>query len=164
MIHEERSGAAVARRAHNPKVTGSNPVSASTPAASGALNRTGMTGSIPVRSTILALLMGCSVNTDPTALPPVVAQEWAIGQAAAVPYVGDDAYTVWPSMFNWAEVNGPLPSSTDTVIVNGEFDPLRRLITWNTRTPTVIRHEAGHAILWKLGHPDWRVCTDGHGR
>lgn len=107
--------------------------------------------------------MDCAVGGD---IPyrDVVDVEWAIAQRETVPYVGEAAYGVWPDQFNWSVEMDAFDCDGDEYPDNGCFNTLHRRITWNIQTPNVIRHEAGHAIMWKLGHPDWRLCTEGHGR
>lgn len=112
---------------------------------------------------VWALLSSCSVATTPTDLNPAIEAEWALAQQAVSTMRGDTAaYGIWPTQFNWRESAGPFDCGGD--LANGCFEANRRRITWNTQTPNVIRHEAGHAILWKLGDDRWRICTDGHGR
>lgn len=114
-------------------------------------------GSAAALAVVLAL--ACPVHTSFESIPKVVYDEWAIAQARLVPYVGDEfAYDVWPASFNWKEYPGPF--ECDGIEgSNGCFRWLRREIAWNILEPKVIRHEAQHAILWKLGDERWR-CVE----
>ena len=95
----------------------------------------------------VAHLFACDTPTGTAS--GVVDAEWAIGQATLAPWVGERAYTVWPSMFRWVEQPGAFYCGD--VWSNGCFHHESRRIEWNVLTPTVVRHEAMHAILWKLG-------------
>jgi len=93
---------------------------------------------------------GCTIPTGAD-VPEVVNEEWAIGQSQLAPVYGQRVYDVWPSMFNWEQM--PNIFMCGDVRAVGCFSPLHRKIQWFDAH--AIRHEAGHAILWKLGE-DWR--------
>lgn len=105
-------------------------------------------------ATLLAL-SSCSLPVD-LILPEwadVISAEWLIGQENVHPLVGDRAYEIFAHNFRWKQKDALF--NCDGVLTNGCFWSSRDLIAWNTNTPTVVRIEAEHAILWKLGHPEW---------
>ena len=83
-----------------------------------------------------------------TSPSPIIEAEWAIGQLETVAVIGDKAYEIWPHHFHWQEEPGPFMCGK--ILANGCYSS-SKLIRWNIQTPTVIRHEAGHAILHKAG-------------
>ena len=107
---------------------------------------------------ILGMLTGCAGQTKRyegiQVLAPIIYSEWVIGQELSSQFVGDKAFSVHPEQFKWQSMPGPFDCGG--VKANGCYThgPLRPgKIRWNAHTPQVIRHEAGHAILDKLGHP-----------
>ena len=104
---------------------------------------------------IMGILSGCvDGSTSPSEIPDIVRAEWAIGQELSREFVGDDAFSVHPEQFKWQSMPGPFDCSG--VPANGCYSHgfgRSSKIRWNSLTPTVIRHEAGHAILDKLNHP-----------
>lgn len=104
---------------------------------------------------VVATLLGCISPLTPTGdLPAWVHDEWAVGQESVEALIGPEAHTIHPEMFQWEAVDGVFDCGGKRA--NGCFSPSRRLVRYNTETPSVVRHEAGHAILWKLGRECWR--------
>ncbi len=78
-----------------------------------------------------------------------------MGQVLSAARAGDAAFDVMPDEFRWVEMPGAFKCGN--ALANGCFSHGgfgTATISWNTQTITVIRHEAQHAILWKLKHPD----------
>lgn len=97
--------------------------------------------------------VSCSL-TSPSKMPDkyveVIKIEWARA-GSMLNLVGvTRANFVSPEICIWIPHDGPLES-----YANGEFNPNIFTIRWNIHTPTVIRHEAGHAILRHLKHICW---------
>lgn len=101
--------------------------------------------------------VSCS-PTSPSDLPAAYAetikQEWTISQELLRSVGVGNTGLVLPRVCTWIPHDGPFETSASfTGWANGEFDPNTFTIKWNTRTPAVLRHEAGHAILHFLDHP-----------
>jgi hypothetical protein len=103
-----------------------------------------------------AALLGLLVCELPTSsggypVPPEAWGEWEITVQTLVSRgVSESAARgVTPDMFRHVASAGPFYCVS--VWANGCFKR-PRLITWNTLTPHVLRHEYGHAILYKLGY------------
>ena len=106
-------------------------------------------------------LFGCRSTTSPDAIEyfEVVQAEWKFAQDFLAPVVGEKVYNIGWDMFSWKAYNGSF-SCGEWPSVNGCVDG--NTIYWNILTPGVIRHEAAHAILRKLGHPCYHwVSLDG---
>ena len=108
---------------------------------------------------IFVLILGmCGCAFRPIAPSEVtnhMTTEWRIAQDNLVSIAGQAAYTVSITQFEVKVTDGIF--SCGGAPANGCFSSVRKRITWNTHTPTVIRHEAGHAILWRLGYACWRT-------
>jgi hypothetical protein len=120
------------------------------------------------RVVILILAFGCvsCSQSAPTDLPPayeeVIRSEWSIAQKALAELSVNSIGLAVPELCTWIPYDGPIETSASwTGFANGVFDPHGFVIQWNTRTPTVIRHEAGHAILQFLDHPCWSCWSVG---
>ena len=94
----------------------------------------------------LGAVVSCS-PTAPSALPTayeeVIQSEWIIAQRLLLDVGVTRSVLVKPTQCTWIPHDGPLPYKGG--YANGLFTPYT--VRWNVRTPTVIRHEAGHAIL-----------------
>ena len=104
---------------------------------------------------LLALaLAGYATSTSPDEITPAMRAEWQLAQVALSSHLWGraDALNVHPDTFRWTAINGPF--SCAKVQANGCYG--NDHVQWNTRTPTVIRHEGGHAILERLGDRRWR--------
>lgn len=100
-------------------------------------------------------LLRCEATTSPDAIPDHVRAEWAIAQQRVEAHYDEPrARFIHPEQFGW-RVKSDLFWCGD-ILANGCFSTPSGTITYNRHVPEVIRHEAGHAILWKLNHPDWR--------
>jgi hypothetical protein len=78
------------------------------------------------------------------------------------PGLGSSVYNVKWSSFEWRTHDGAFWDCKTWI--EGEWWPsngcvVGDVIHWNIHTPGVIRHEAGHAILRKLGHPCHRYIS-----
>jgi hypothetical protein len=104
------------------------------------------------------ILIGCEASlTRPGEVPDWIREEWKIGQDLLVERAGSGVYNVHPEHFSFVEHDGIVdcdyPNGCNGKFVHGfGHTPT---IHYNKLTPTVIHHEAMHAILWKLGHPDF---------
>src|SRR5574341_890612 len=106
------------------------------------------------------LLLGSCTRTQssPTEIPGVVSglvrSEWAIAQEK----IGGIAHTIGPERFGWVEHSGAFACPGSAILKQGCFHPdapSGPRIEWDMTAPTIIRHEAGHAIEWALGDPGW---------
>ena len=108
------------------------------------------------------LLMGCNNAFSPTPITdPLITQGFAEGQkiVAAMNPVGDP-FTVRADEFRWEKMAGRFTCG-DVAGVQGCFTEPNR-VRYTAGALDVIGHEAGHAILFRLGDPRWRKCTGGH--
>jgi hypothetical protein len=98
--------------------------------------------------------LGCATSTSPSGLPPayeaVIRSEWAIAQRMLAEAGVDRTELAVPELCTWIPHDGGFGDGGYT---NGLFTPNSFTIKWNIHTPTVLRHEAGHAILHFLDHP-----------
>ena len=102
----------------------------------------------------LSIVMGCQAFPTRTRdVPDWLRHEWSIGQERASSRV-TGAYSVQPEQFHFEAMPGPFDCGG--ILANGCYSSGTGKIRYNRRTPDVIKHEAGHAILNRLGHPDWR--------
>lgn len=93
-------------------------------------------------------------------VPEWMRAEWRIAQELSAVRAGQAAFAVHPEHFVIKAIVGPFECGG--VMANGCFTHglfTTPTIRWNTETPSVIRHEGQHAILWKLGHPDFK-CVE----
>ena len=109
-------------------------------------------------ATLLLLLAGCSRTplspTEPAPISDVVRAEWAIAQAK----IGGLAHTIGPERFGWVEHVGMFPCPGTVGLKQGCFGPDAPggpRVEWDTTAPSILRHEAGHSILWALVDPRW---------
>lgn len=94
--------------------------------------------------------IGCATSPDmlDTEYGPLIRSEWAIAQAKLESAGVEGALVVPPEICTWIAKDGKIASSSSpTGWANGTFNPVTYVVRWNTETPGVIRHEAGHAIL-----------------
>lgn len=113
-------------------------------------------------------LVRCGLSSHPTKfeITPEIRIEWGIAQLRLATVGLEDAYDVHPGMFRWREHPGPFKCGI--YLANGCYTIGNSaipsgLIRFNAETPTVVRHEAGHAILHKLGE-DWRCYEHDYER
>lgn len=100
-------------------------------------------------------LAGCGLPTGPGEIPEWIRGEWVIAQGkVATVYGRPEGRGIPPEQVRWEAIEGTLECGG--VKANGCYDPGRREIRYNSLTPEVVRHEAGHAILHILGDPRWR--------
>jgi len=105
------------------------------------------------------ILLACDTATKPTPLPDFIVSEWGTAQMKLINEGWDTEFNVrriLPEMFSIFPRMGQFYCGD--VLANGCFDPPSTII-YNFDTPQVIRHEALHAILYKLKHPGW-VCPE----
>lgn len=129
--------------------------------------RAGMIWMVAVAGCSVLSLVACG-KSGPTAarapdLPAAIYSAWAEGQRDVEPYVGARAYAFAPEDFDWTERRG-LFSCGDELDRAGCFWPNpqgRSRIEWSADHPGVVRHEAGHAILYALGDPRWSCYCGG---
>jgi hypothetical protein len=103
-------------------------------------------------------LTGCSLPTSSSMVVdqyPIYKSEWAIAvdtlAARGVPM--DRLSPLKWTMFTYRTHNGAFNCDGEDPLDNGCFSS--GLIRWNTKTPSVLRHEMGHGILRKLGYGCW---------
>jgi hypothetical protein len=112
---------------------------------------------------IFAACAGGPTGPDEVALneEAIIEAEWAIAQAKIKKdYCLEKVDLIKSYLFTFKAIDGPFKCG-DKEDRNGCYHPNHGLIEWNRQTPTVIRHEAGHAILHYLDHPDWRCYEHG---
>ena len=121
-----------------------------------------------MRYLMVCVLLGavsCGPVTSPDELGemwPVVSEEWSVAYASLEELGVQNTGLVKPSMFTWRFYDGPVPCGSSHS--NGCFTHPMAIIRVNTQTPHVIRHEAGHAILWFLDHRCFKcISIDGAG-
>lgn len=116
-------------------------------------------GRLEAGAALLLLLASCSRGTmlsptEPAPISDIVRAEWAIAQEK----IGGLASTIGPERFAWVEHAGMFPCGTGGPMRQGCFHPdapSGPRIEWDTTAPSVLRHEAGHSILWALGDPSF---------
>lgn len=117
---------------------------------------------------ILALaLTSCSFLANITSPDPVMLEgdwdiilpEWQVCQDTLHALGVTRARLVHARYFTWRRNDGPIyecmswsKTLQKEVPANGCYMYPEDLIIWNTKTPRVIRHECGHAILRRLGY------------
>jgi hypothetical protein len=105
---------------------------------------------------LVAGLLGCQSITGPDPAG-IIEAEFAIAQAKVAKGYTIRAWGVSVGDFNWEKSYGPMLCGGE--LANGCFST-SGTITWNVYMPSVISHEGGHAILWKLGK-DWECFEHG---
>jgi hypothetical protein len=112
---------------------------------------------------LILALTSCTMPGSPDpGYDELKAKEWQIAQDKLTqpPWNESRAYDVSPWHVNWREHEGTFDCGG--VEANGCYKTQGGgTVIWNTLTPTVIRHEAGHAILHKLGRKDWKCYEHG---
>lgn len=110
---------------------------------------------------LLVFILGCQSISGPSdAYHSIIEAEFAIAQEKVAREYTIQAWAVSVGDFSWQRHNGPFMCGDE--LANGCFHYPSRTITWNVQTPQVIRHEAGHALLYALGYYDkWRCYEHG---
>lgn len=101
-------------------------------------------------------LTSCALPpTSPKDIPDWIRDEWAIGQERVALAMGDipAIYDILLEMFYLEEMPGVF--KCNGVWANGCYSSGKHRIRYNKDTPSVIRHEAGHAILHRLQMVCW---------
>jgi len=107
---------------------------------------------------ILLLMLGiasCASTIGPKTLDPIIVAEWKSGQEELVE-AGWPKHRVQifvPQLFKFKKFDDTFECGP--VVANGCFQP-PKTIMYNAQTPHAIRHEAGHAILYRMGVWCWR--------
>jgi len=105
---------------------------------------------------VLFSLPGCSAGpAGPTEIPEWIRVEWAIGEcrvAALNPPPKRNPQANLLDGYRFIEEPGVFRCGNQPE-ANGCHSYGSRTIRYNVQTPTVIRHEAGHAILHALSDP-----------
>jgi hypothetical protein len=119
--------------------------------------------------TLLLITASCRTHLGPKIdLDPVIISEWGAAQVILIEQNWQDYFQidrVKPQMFNFTEHAEPFHCNGQ--LANGCFSPPWD-ITYNKQTPQVIRHEAGHAILYRVRDYRWRCfehkekCSPSH--
>lgn len=107
---------------------------------------------------LLAAFVGCQSMTAPDAVD-IVEAEFAIAQAKVAGGYTIRALAISVGDFSWRKSYGAFDCGGQEA--NGCFHTRGRLIEWNVYTPSVIRHEAGHGILFVLGDDGWKCFEHG---
>ena len=104
----------------------------------------------------VVLLNACALPTSPP--PPSTPEWWALGQSDVVCFDKRATTVGW----DWIEFRPAARPFTcgDVVGTVGCFR-LPNVIEYTVGSEYVLRHEATHAILYKLNNPCWREV--GHG-
>lgn len=108
------------------------------------------------RLLILSLLLGLSCASKgrpPQRLDSIIYTEWNIAQRN-LDCLGYKVNSYNPSIYRWVKHSSPFKCGG--VLSNGCYSSFNRTISWNTKTPNVIRHEAGHVMLRMSGATNWR--------
>lgn len=105
---------------------------------------------------LVAGLLGCQSITGPDPAG-IIEAEFAIAQAKVAKDYTIRAWAVSVGDFSWKKSYGPFMCGDE--LANGCFSTGGPTITWNTETPSVIRHECMHGILYVLGDKRWR-CVE----
>lgn len=127
-----------------------------------------------MRKVILVLLLwSCESPTTqgPVGLPSgwetIVKYEWGFAQSVLVCIGYREAVDVSPESFRWEVLSSQFYCGNE--YTSGCFSPDEELIRFYEKHSFVIKHEAGHAIVWKLnkrplwkcyGHPEKDWCPD----
>jgi hypothetical protein len=108
---------------------------------------------------LVGVTISCTNMTGPEIVPDWIKTEWSVTQEqlSAPEWVGSRAWSVQPESTKFTSHPGPF--MCNGTMANGCFST-KEGIEYNERKRQVVRHEAGHAILYRLGDPRWR-CV-GH--
>lgn len=103
---------------------------------------------------VLLLMSGCSLPTSSDAdLDPLMVEEFNVAKETLEAW----GVRVWVGPDDFLIIPRPDAFTCGTTLgANGCYDPNSRRIDWNTKTPTVLRHEFGHGILHIEGFSCWR--------
>lgn len=103
----------------------------------------------------VAIMASCNI-CGPSSVEPWVQEEWTIAQSKlATQYSLPEANEVSPELVRWEPRPGPFYCGSK--LSNGCFSTRwGPKVQYNVQTPSVVRHEAGHAILWILNDARWR--------
>ena len=113
-----------------------------------------------MRIALLVCCLSCYSIVAPDAVyTDVVNAEFAIAQVKVSAEYNPRARLVSVDDFSWHDHDGPMMCGG--VWANGCFGTRPPRIEFNSRTPSVIRHESGHAILWKIGDDRWKCFEHG---
>lgn len=112
----------------------------------------------------LGLVLSCNWPTSPSEVPHWVLPHWACAQENLIRMGEPRALGVPPDWFRFVphEPEGAEGGfrMEDGRSVYGYFDPIQAEVHYSRAWPSVVEHEAGHAILFALSHGKWR-CV-GH--
>jgi hypothetical protein len=104
---------------------------------------------------------GSPASPGPHPIDPNIPREFRLAQTTvATEYDQPCAREVEWHQFVWVPVDGAFQCGGEEA--NGCFTP-PRTIRYNFHTPTVLRHEAGHAILYRIGDPRWQCYEHDPG-
>lgn len=95
-------------------------------------------------------------------LPDWVFSGWKLGQEFLIEeycYDPDSVWGVHPEYFNWKYKDGVFNCGKKRA--NGCFSAPKE-ITINTQTKNVVRHEAMHAILYRIDQDNWKRPQHDH--
>ncbi len=112
--------------------------------------------SLLLLSGLLLFLAGCTFI--PTSVTGPVTDELMLTEFAIAKSELDAAgksynHSITPAFFHITPFDGVFRCGE--VEANGCFSTGGPEIKWNTFTPTVLRHEFGHGILWASSDPNW---------
>jgi hypothetical protein len=104
---------------------------------------------------VILLWTGCSTLFAPSEIVlkdewPTILREWKIAQDKLYERGVWRAHLVGAEAFTFRSKPGPFMCGD--IWANGCYEYPSQVITWNRQKPHVIRHEAGHAILRRLGY------------
>ena len=96
-------------------------------------------------------MWGCAPTTPDIQHLELIQLEWGIGQDEVAAIYGGQAFDHSWVEVGWEAIDGRFKCGR--VLSNGcyQHNAFRKTIRWNTQTPKVIRHEAGHAIIDLMG-------------
>lgn len=104
---------------------------------------------------LILAMAGCEASlTRPSEVPEWILAEWHIAQDRLSSLTGDArVYDISPEQFRFREKEATFDCGGQLAVgcFTHGFGRAPTISYW-TEKPTVIRHEAGHAILWKLGY------------
>ena len=108
------------------------------------------------QSILILFLITCKGPTSPS--DPVVYEYFSVGQQRVIDsgWVPEwKALSVTVEDFKWISREERYFMCGD-VLSEGCFSTRPPRIEYPAMIPRAIIHESGHAILWKLKHPDWK--------
>lgn len=120
---------------------------------------------------LLLGILGCWGPTSPLVPPESwILEEWSIAQCQVTAMGFKRADSIPAKWFSFI-AHEPVCDGgifLGSQCVSGWFEPNNHEIHYSTAVPHVVRHEAGHAILWELhssgyhcfGHGDRSECSD----